>query len=517
MDNTPKVSKWFNEKTILIISVFIAGLCSIIYELLISTTSSYFLGDSIKQFSITIGIYMAAMGIGSFLSKWFHKDLLLKFIAVEILLGFIGGISVPILYFAYAFTTYYSFNGVTIALILAIGILTGLEIPLLARIMKHHYPLKENLANVLSLDYLGALLATLLFPFILLPWLGTFRSSLVFGILNIAIGFLNLWYFSELLALSKKRVLYLAATTVTTFFIAMLFFANSTLNYWNDLLYLDSVIYFKETPYQNLILTKRTHDLRLYINGNIQFSSVDEYRYHESLVHIPLAVAPQKKRVLVLGGGEGLVAREVLKHPEVESITIVDIDPEMFEMSINNPDVSALNEHSLSNPKVQMVALDAFVFLKDTPEQFDVIISDLPDPTSMEISRLYSQDFFKLLKKKLHPQGVLVTQATSPFFAPKAYWCINKTIEASGFKNTYPYHAYVPTFGDWGFVMAADFPLATNQFKINVPTRYLSASILPNLFTFEKDVLTDPQTIEHSTLDQPVLLQYYLAEWKKWK
>ncbi len=509
-----KLPSFVNEKTVLILSIFIAGLCSIIYELLISTTSSYFLGDSVKQFSITIGVYMAAMGVGSFLSRLIQKDLLLKFIGVEILLGLIGGSSVPILYLVYAYTGYANFSFIMLLLILIIGILTGLEIPLLARIMKHHYPLKVNLSNVLSLDYLGALLATLLFPFVLLPLFGTFKSSLIFGLINIGVGYLNLWYFSNFLSINKKRVSYLAAGTVTIFFVVMLLFSNVLLSHWSNALFKDPIILNKQTPYQNIILTKGQDDLRLYLNGVIQFSSRDEYRYHESLVHIPMAVANNKKNVLILGGGEGLTAREVLKHEEVERIVLVELDPEMFALAMDNPHVFKLNEGSLEHPKVEKITQDAVVYLQESSEQFDLIISDLPDPTNESLSRLYSRAFFRLAKRHLKADGIFVTQSTSPYHAQKAFWCIYETIKNSDFAYSIPYHAYVPSFGDWGFVMASQQPIEASDIHINVPTQFLDDTISEQAFTFEKDLLVE--NIQYNTLDQPKLLHYYLEEWRKW-
>lgn len=502
------------EKIVLIGSIFIAGLCSIIYELLISTTSSYFLGDSIKQFSITIGVYMAAMGLGSFLSRIFQKDLILRFIEVEILLGLIGGSSVPILYFVFADTNHIAFQMVMIGLIVVIGVLTGLEIPLLARIMKEYYPLKINLSNVLSMDYFGALIATLLFPFILLPWIGVFQSSLIFGIVNIGIGFLNLWFFSNFMTRRQKTGYLLSATAVSVFFILMTVFSNRLLHHWHDSLYRDRIIFTKTTPYQTLVLTKGNDDLRLFINRVIQFSSTDEYRYHEALVHPAMAKAPYKKNVLILGGGEALTAREVLKHPEVEAVTIVDIDPEMFRLAKEHPALSELNEQSLENPKVITVPQDAFVFLQQHNQLFDVIISDLPDPTTESLARLYSREFFKLARKRLTPNGIFVTQATGPFHTTNAFWCINASIQEAGFDYTYPYHAYVPSFGDWGFILASGQPQRVEEIEIEIPTQFLSTATIERLFHFEKDLQVD--TVKVSTLDRPILLDYYLKEWRRW-
>jgi len=499
------------EISVLILSVFIAGLCSIVYELLIGTASAYFLGDSVKQFSITIGLYMAAMGIGSYISRLIKKNLLAKFIAVEIVLGFIGGISIPVLYFCYAYTNAYPVF--MILLILSIGTLIGLEIPLLARIMEKYYTLNINISNILSVDYLGALIATLLFPFFLLPFLGTFKSSLFFGLVNMSIGFLNLWCFKEELQISQRKFLAMGTISVCLFLSIMFLFSGSLLKSWSKGLYQDRIIFSKQTRYQKIVLTKNKDDIRMYIDGNLQFSSIDEYRYHEALIHVPFGVAPNMNNILILGGGDGLAAREILKYDGVKTITIVDIDPEITRVSVTNQYLKRMNQASLTHSKVKIINRDAFKFLENTGDLFDIIISDLPDPNNASLARLYSKEFFKLVTSHLSRTGIFLTQATSPFFSNKAFWCISNTIERTGMA-TYPYHVYVPSFGDWGFVMASKIKLNPEAVRITVPTRYLEDSIVENLFVFAKDLID--KTPQFSTLDRPMVLSYYLKGWKYW-
>lgn len=514
-NNSPVI---ISEKSILIISIFIAGLCSIIYELLISTTSSYFLGDSVKQFSITIGVYMAAMGIGSWLSRLFNTQLLEKFIFLEIILGLCGGISVPLLYYTFSVTSYTEYSLVMILMIMVIGILTGLEIPLLTRLMKSYYPLKINLSNVLAMDYFGALLATLIFPFFLLPILGLFKSSLVFGGINISIAFLNLWAFSDHLGITKKSVFYGASFGVLLFFATLFYFSNSLMAKWSGELYRDPIVYHEQTPYQELILTKSAHDdLRLYINNVIQFSSIDEYRYHESLVHLPMSLAKYKYNVLVLGGGEGLVARELLKYKDIEQITVVDIDEAMFKMAKEHPQIKALNKSSLSDDRVALVTDDAYNFMKSDPTLYNVIIADLPDPSQESLARLYSREFYKLITKKLAADGLFVTQATGTYHTTRSYWCIEKSMQAGGLAFTYPYHAYVPAFGDWGFILGSKYDLTPMEIELSVETKFLENHIFDKLFYFEKDLLEKKEAVKANTLDQPFILEYFLEDWKKWQ
>ncbi|MEM9850085.1 MAG: polyamine aminopropyltransferase, partial [Bacteroidota bacterium] len=505
---TTKQKHFLSEKSATILAVFIAGLCSIIYELLISTTTSYFLGDSIKQFSITIGVYMAAMGLGSYWSKYFERDILSKFVLVELSLGTIGGLSVPILYYFFEYLDRFDYQMLTITLIAIIGTLTGLEIPLLARIMKQYYPLKVNLANVLSLDYLGALLATLLFPFILLPFLGIFRSSVFFGMVNIALGLFILWFFSAYLTKSTRNRMQLAASLSMLLFVALIVFTKPLLDRWDDQAFTHRIIFSKQTPYQHLVMTKNKADVRLYINRIIQFSSLDEYRYHEALALVPLNVTPYPKQVLILGGGEGLLAREVLKHPAVEQVTIVDLDAEVFRLAKENKHLVKLNEDILHHPKVKTIATDAFNFLNDTPAFYDLILADLPDPSNEAVARLYSTQFFQLVQNRLSRQGVFATQASGVFHTNAAFWCIHNTLQASGFQQVYPYHAYIPAFGDWGFIVAANHRLDVKDYRLDVPTRFLDKKTVAALFSFEKDLLPETE-LAPNEIDRPTLLEYY--------
>ncbi len=504
------------ERLVFFLTVFIAGLCSLIYELLISTTSSYFLGDSVTQFSLTIGVYMAAMGLGSYLSQFLPDNLLDWFVKIEVLLGFIGGLSVPILYFVFGKVSTFEYQVVMLGLTGIIGVLTGFEIPLLVRILKKYYPLKSNLAYVLSLDYIGALLATLLFPFLLLPFVGIFRTSLIFGLVNVLLGLFIYYFFTQELKVKRKLKWQVSALAVVVLFMLMGFFSGRLLKHWEDSFYSSRLIYSKQTPYQHLVLTQNKDDLQLYINQIIQFSSLDEYRYHESLGVLPLQVASSKKKVLILGGGEGLLAREVLKFEEVESLKIIDLDGEVFRLAKENRHIRGLNKGAIHHPKVEPVTQDAMQYLQNTDERFDVILSDLPDPSNESLSRLYSTLFYKLIQKRLTPNGIFATQATGPFHTRQAFWCIHETLKASGFQHVYPYHAYVPSFGDWGFVLASEQELEVQSFDTDVPCKYLDSLQIKRMFYFEKDIAR-PQEILVNRVDNAVLMHYFVEDWRKWQ
>lgn len=495
----------------LVYAAFVAGLCSIVYELLIATTVSYFLGDSVTYFSVTIGLYMAAMGAGSYSSKFIGDKLVSRFLGLEVALAAVGGLSIPLLYFAYSagdiFLPTYAI------LTLAVGFLIGLEIPFLTRLMESFQTLKSNIANILSFDYVGALVATLAFPFFLLPVFGAYQSSLILGLVNLSIVLVVGRFFKRELKSAKSKVLQWA-WFVFAALVVSLFLASAALQRWDESLYSGRVIHAEQTRYQKIVLTKTRDDVRMYLNGNIQFSSTDEYRYHEALVIYPIAhMAKLPKRVLLMGAGDGLAVKQLLKFPEVEQIVLVDLDGAVVELAKSNPYMTRLNGQSLEDPRVTLVTADAFGYLEQNQTLFDLIISDLPDPNNLSLARLYTKHFYYAIAQSLSEEGVFVTQATSPYFATKAYWSIVNTIAEAPFASVIPFHTDVPSFGDWGFVMAARSTHSLNiQADLSVETQYLNSAMLPNMQVFPRDTLFKSAKVNQ--LDKPVLLDYYLEGWR---
>lgn len=501
-----------NNKEIaaLAVAAFVAGLCSIVYELLIATTVSYFLGDSVKYFSVTIGLYLAATGLGSYLSKFITGNIPGRFVKVELALALAGGFSIPALYLSYGLGEL--FFSVYILFTLGVGFLIGLEIPFLTRMMERRCQLRVNIANILSLDYFGALIATMAFPFVLMPFLGLYQSSLVFGLVNMSIGFLMLHFFRREIGREFAALRFL--TFLLTALLALgLVLSATALKHWDQSLYEDRIVHSGHSPYQKIVLTKYRSDLRLYLDGNLQFSATDEHRYHEALVHLPLALGSiEPKRVLLLGAGDGLAARELLKYPELEEIVLVDLDPAIIALAKDNPHLLALNQDSLASGKVKVIIGDAFGFLEKNEKPFDFIIADLPDPNNNSLARLYSKQFYQLVRRNLSAGGIMVTQATSPYFARKAFWCIAETVKAAGFSRVTPYHVNVPSFGEWGFIMAGFSAPRLEAPGLKAETRYLDRGAIEQALSFPKD--TGPVAVEINTLDRPALLDYYLRGWE---
>jgi spermidine synthase len=249
------------------------------------------------------------------------------------------------------------------------------------------------------------------------------------------------------------------------------------------------------------------------LNGNLQFSSVDEYRYHEALVHPAFQAAPARKNVLILGGGDGLAAREVLRYrDELEHVTLVDLDGAMTRLALEASELAEINDRSLADPKVKVVNDDAMAWLGQTDAKFDVVIVDFPDPNNFSLGKLYTTRFYDLLKQHLADGGVTVIQSTSPLFARRSYWCIDTTLRAAGFK-TRPYHVWVPSFGEWGYVLAGLGDLDTRH-PLPEGLRFLTDDSMPVLFQFPKDMARVPAEVNR--LNNQVLVHYYEEEWRRW-
>lgn len=500
----------------LVFSVFIAGLCSIVYELLIATVSSYFLGNSVTQFSLTIGIYMAALGAGAWISRFVRDPVYPFFVRIEIVLAVVGGLSVPLLYATYA-SIPAAYMAVMVALTAAVGLLIGFEIPLLTRLLEQFQQLRLNISNVLSLDYLGALIATLLFPFVLLPVLGPFRSSLAFGLINLSIGFVVLYRFSDCFHDIQSRRYKIQTVLAAVALSALIACSPILVGIWSQSLYDDWIILERQTPYQRVVMTRSKGDTRLFLDGNLQFSSRDEYRYHEMLAHPALSATRRPRHVAILGGGDGLLAREVLKWNDVARVSLVDLDPFVTDLARSNPILSDLNKHALDAPRLTVNHGDAFRFLEDSNELFDAILADLPDPNNVALARLYSREFFNLVASRLNPDGVFATQATSPYYARNSFWMIVETLEQSRFEHVLPFHVNVPSFGEWGFVAAALRPIAVDPQRWPGGLRSLSAETFRQGLHFPPDMARPHSTETINALDRPALLNCYLTDVRTWR
>jgi spermidine synthase len=505
-----------NRTPLLFLNVLIIATCGLIYELLAGTLSSYVLGDSVTQFSLIIGIYLFAMGVGSYLSKFIEKRLPEKFIDIELAVAILGGLSAPLLFFAFAKLSYFAV--VLYGTVFLIGTLVGLEIPLLMRILKDELEFKDLISRVLAFDYIGALVASLLFPLFLVPKLGLNRTSLLFGMLNAGVAIWATWLLEPLI---KKNVTVLRVKGFVVIVLLLIAFikAETLTSLAEDALFADNIIYAKSSSYQRIVVTKGKTGYSLFLNGNLQFNSFDEYRYHEALVHPAFAAhGTNPKRILVLGGGDGLAVREILKYKSVESVTLVDLDPAMTQISKAVPALAELNRHSFEDPRVSVINNDAFVWLDNNEiEPFDIAIVDFPDPNNFALGKLYTTRFYNLLKAKLKPDASVVIQCTSPLIARNSYWCIIKTLEAAGF-SVKPYQTTVPSFGIWGYALAKLQKFETPQKPPeNIELKFLNENSFASMFEFSSDTSLPTEEIEINRLDNQSLVRYYETEWRRFE
>jgi len=487
------------------VAVFLISACGLGYQLIAGSISSYLLGDSVTQFSITIGLYLSALGIGSYLTRYIERNLATRFVHIELAVALAGGFSALAILFAS--TSAIWFRPLLYLNLMVVGTFVGIEIPLLMRILKEELDFKDLLAKVLAWDYIGALAVALAFPLLLLPRLGLVRASLALGLLNAVVALWSIQLFRDKL----KRVVPLCMQAgVVIWILAMgVVFAKRFTTLAEHQFYANEIVHAQTTAYQRVVVTRSDRDFQLFLSGALQFSSGDEYRYHEALVHPAFAAAAEPRRILVLGGGDGLAVREILRHPEVERVTIVDLDAAVTNLARTYPPLAELNRHSLDDPRVQVVNADAMSWLERNTGLWDVAIVDFPDPHSFSIGKLYTRTFYERLARRLAPDGAVAIQSTNPRRAPRSFWCIARTLEEAGWAVR-PYRCSVPSFGEWGFM------LATRR-QVEVPNevpegcRFLTPEFLPTLFELPADVLP-PDDIETNRLNTQNLVRYYERE-----
>jgi spermidine synthase len=522
------------QVSLLFLSVFVIATCGLGYELIAGTVASYLLGDSVTQFSTAIGLYLFALGIGAYLSRFLDRDedLCARFIDIELAVALLGGYAAAILMLAFGHAGSSSFfRPILYLTILSIGTLVGLEVPLLLRILKTRMEFKDLVARVLTVDYVGSLAASLLFPLLLVPRLGLVRTSLFFGALN---ALTALWS-TFLLQASLRRGRTIGLRVRCAIVLVLLgagFIGGERLTALSEEgMYADDVILSRTSPYQRIVLTRGHASFQLFLNGNLQFSSADEYRYHEALVH-PAVMAAQAslgrpvRRALILGGGDGLAARELLRYPSIEEIVLVDLDRTMTDLARTFPLLAEQNAGSFSSPRLHLINDDAMHWLDEAARRrsqpaFDVAIVDFPDPSSFAVGKLYTTHFYRLLAQALDKKGATAVQSTSPLFARRSYWCVVRTLQAAGFAAL-PYHAFVPSFGEWGFTLAVPQAATANN-ALTPPDaaglppelRYLDRPTLASLFVLSPDMGPLPD-VQPNRLNNQALVAYYEREWQRW-
>jgi spermidine synthase len=500
-----------NRTPILFLNVLIVATCGLVYELQAATLSSFVLGDSVTMFSLVIGLYLSALGVGAWLSRFVERGLARTFLEVELGVALLGGLSVPALYLSHAHSG--AFRPLLFGTVLAVGTLVGLELPLLMRIVREGLDFKDLVSRVLTFDYIGSLAASVLFPLVFVPQLGLMRTSLFFGMLNAAVALWGTWLLRPLLPGDPLGLRLRAAGLLLLG--GVFSQAEALTRLAEEGIFEGGVLYTRTTPYQRIVLAESKGGFQLFLNAHLQFSSVDEYRYHEALAHPALLAAGRPKRVLILGGGDGLALREVLRYEPVAAVTLVDIDPEMTGLSRAFPRLAELNRHAYDDPRIRVVNRDALIWLEEEAGEYDAALIDFPDPHSFSLGKLYTTRFYRLLRRRLAPGAAVGVQCTSPLATRQSYWCIVRTLEAAGF-TVRPYHVAVPSFGGaWGFALARVGPPDVPRRGLPEGLRYLTDDVLATLFVLPPDL--GPVAVKVNRLDSQALVRYYEAERQRWE
>lgn len=564
-------------RLVLFVVMLLTGASGVVQQYVIGTVFTYLLGNSIFQVTLTISVMMAGMAVGTFVQRFINKSLGEWFLAAEILLALMTGFAPFILQWAFVAMPE-DFELIKYVYMFVPGVLVGLEIPLIMKInQRFTSSLGKNISETWAWDYVGGLIGGLLW-IQLLPKVPLGQISFLIAGFNVAVALVAIVFFWKYRIFEKRASGFiwssLTVVTVVAMFVGYVMSGSWSQNL-TQRLYDDPIIASVNTQYQNIVLTEgmhpsdpNSHDYTLWLNGNKQFSSADEAIYHEYLVHPAMNLAARHDRVLILGGGDGLAMREVLKYPDVKKVNLVDLDPGMIELARDNPVLSELNQHSfddarvtsnldeaswnaavqdtsettsvvletgavvtdcttadecITEPVTESVAdvsiftVDADLFLSGQSGLWDVVIIDLPDPNSIELAKLYSLDFYSKVAQVLAPDGVVVVQSTSPYHAKETFLCIQRTMAAAGLATT-PYHDNVPSFGDWGWILGSTtmspdalHDRANSLDSFQVETREVEAANMQRALIFNRGWLESSNT-EVSTLMRPVVFDYYTYE-----
>ncbi|MFG3123751.1 polyamine aminopropyltransferase [Streptomyces sp. NPDC048201] len=465
--------------------VFVCAACGLVYELELVAFASYLIGDSVTQASVVLSVMVFAMGIGSLAAKRLRWHAAVGFGAIETLLALVGGCSAMALYAVFAWTG--GWGGIwadgprclLVGFSLAIGLLVGAEVPLLMELIQRirRQDAGGAVADLFAADYVGALVGGLAFPFVLLPFLGQLTGALVTGSVNVVAGSaLVLGLFRRDLSRRARWTLLAAGLAVLGVLASAAALAGDFERAAQRAVYGPDVRVAAQTDVQEVVLAGGTDGkpLDLFLDGRLRVGGRDERRYHEALVH-PALSGPHR-RVLILGGGDGLAAREVLRHRGVARVDVVELDAGLVRLARRDPGLRALNAHAYDDPRVHVTTADALSWLRRAPAgRYDVVLADLPDPGITASTKLYSQEFYGLTRRVLTPGGRLAVHAGPVTARPRVFWTVAATLRAAGFSTT-PYRVPGHDSGfatgpdraagpsgsppDWGFLLAAPGPSA---------------------------------------------------------
>jgi spermidine synthase len=549
-----------NDLLVMLFTGVVAG-CGLIYEYLLAHTAGRVLGAVETVIFSMIGVMIVSMGVGAFLARTVRCPFT-GFVWLEGALAALGGGSVLILGGVTAAATLlpqilaqtYGLppdlvpQGGAVKALAAIaayapyfvgavlGIVVGMEIPLLARIRQefHAETLTHNAGTIYGADYIGAGIGAALWVAFMLA-MEPARAGMLTAAVNLAIGFLFLILYRS--RVRRWRLLFALHGLVAAALVMVALYGTGWARTMESLLYTDRVVYSVSTTYQRLAVTRRLADplappiYNFFLNGRLQFSSDDERIYHAMLTYPALAAAGRRDKVLVIGGGDGLALRDILRWNPKE-VVLLDLDAELVELfskpkmvggrMINRP-LLELNRFAFADERVSTRFGDAFLsvdaLLRDR-RRFDVIIVDLPDPGHPDLSRLYSARFYAKLRQLLAGDGALAIQSTSPYYAREAFLSIGKTVAAAGFTSVEQYHQNVPSFGEWGWTIATlNGPPASVRIdrlaRLPVDDGWTTRAVLKGAFAFPKGFFDGLAEIEVNRESNAAVYLYYQRGWAR--
>ena len=477
------------------------------FEIVAGALGGYVLGEGITQFSLAAGLYMAAMGAGAWASRYAHARQR-RFVECMLAAALAGGCTPAVVYVAVGAAA--SPALVLRAALCISGVFVGALLPLAVSLLRRQGAWTHVVSRALSLDYAGALLGALTAGSWLIPKLGPLHASLFFALLLVVCSMACARAFALLRTLRMHFALIFVALAVTAGA------SGRWMRVADETLLGAAVFHTQQTKFQRVVFTRARGGFDMYLDGNLQFASVDEHRYHEALVYPVLAATARPTHVLVLGGGDGLAVRELLKDARVSDILLVDLDPGMTALAREFPPLRALNGASLSNPRVRVLNEDALRWVLRAAEsgaRYDTVVVDFPDPNHYGLGKLYTRAFYESLSGIMAPGGRLVVQATSPLSARQSYWCIAHTLQSAGWQVR-PYHVAVPTFGEWGYMLAAREPFDAPTLLHTQGLRFLDDTVLPTLFAFGRDMREVDTPV--NVLNRQELVHIYEQEWHTW-
>ena len=533
--------------------------CGLVYEYLMAHYAGRVLGAVEPTLYAMIGLMIVAMGIGAFAAKWINA-IYRGFAWLELSIALLGGTSVLLLSGAVALAytlpewlrSVYGIDagidldgGVAAALVTAsrflpfvagfvIGALIGMEIPLIARVREHVHArrLEHNLGTMYGADYIGAGVGAAIWVLVCLK-LPIVYAALGAAAVNTLVGFGFLVVYRA--ELRPAYGLWVGHVALAGLLVVLAAFGTRWMADLGDTLFKDRVVYRLQTPFQNVVLTKRhiaagkPDILSLYINGALQFATNDERIYHAYLTTPAMLAAYRREHLLVLGGGDGLAVRDLLRW-NPESVTLIDIDAQLLDLFRGTDrqapawlgdSLVALNGDALNDARVQVVQGDAFIEVERlvaAERRFDVVVADLPDPNHPDLNRLYSDYFYARVRQLLSPDGAFVTQSTSPYHAKTAFLAIGKTLASAGF-HVQQYHANVPSFGEWGWSIGT---LAGQTASARIaatdaitPDGWLNKAQLVAAFAFPKGYFDAAPDMEVNRLGSHVVYGYHQQAWQR--